>query len=364
MISAYTGTQIREAEQPLSWQAGAAGAVLMQRAAYGLANAVVRELAAARHPPLRRERRGAGRQGQQRRRRAVRRRLAGRPAACVRRRCSPPGKPTPTAWLPLERPAAASVRSPTTTPAELAAAAASADVVIDAVLGTGAQGGLRGAAASLDRQAPDCDARGFVVACDIPSGVDADTGEAHAPVLPADMTVTFGGRQGRTAGRSRRGLCRARAGHPHRHRRADLPWPALRRLEAADLAAAAAHARSGARTSTPAGCWALWPARSLSRRRGAGLPGRPGRRRGHGAVPRAARRSPTWSARPARRWCAAPAAVADTHVQAWLVGSGLDDGRRGAAAARARRRRFGPAGRRRRRRAAGPAATCWPRRWC
>ena len=39
MISAYTGTQIREAEKPLL--DSGMGAVLMQRAAYGLANAVV-----------------------------------------------------------------------------------------------------------------------------------------------------------------------------------------------------------------------------------------------------------------------------------------------------------------------------------
>ena len=42
MISAYTGTQVRAAEKPLL--DSGAGAVLMQRAAYGLANAVVREL--------------------------------------------------------------------------------------------------------------------------------------------------------------------------------------------------------------------------------------------------------------------------------------------------------------------------------
>ena len=48
MISAYTGTQIREAEKPFLDHLGSgAGAVLMQRAAYGLANAVVRELQAA-----------------------------------------------------------------------------------------------------------------------------------------------------------------------------------------------------------------------------------------------------------------------------------------------------------------------------
>ena len=43
MISAYTGTQVREAEKPYldDVRGSGAGAVLMQRAAYGLANAVV-----------------------------------------------------------------------------------------------------------------------------------------------------------------------------------------------------------------------------------------------------------------------------------------------------------------------------------
>ena len=42
MISAYTGTQVRQAEKPLL-ESGT-GAALMQRAAYGLANTIVREL--------------------------------------------------------------------------------------------------------------------------------------------------------------------------------------------------------------------------------------------------------------------------------------------------------------------------------
>ena len=46
MISAYTGTQVREAEKPFldDTLGSGAGAVLMQRAAYGLANAVIRGL--------------------------------------------------------------------------------------------------------------------------------------------------------------------------------------------------------------------------------------------------------------------------------------------------------------------------------
>ncbi|AIY01678.1 hypothetical protein ART_2079 [Arthrobacter sp. PAMC 25486] len=68
------------------------------------------------------------------------------------------------------------------------------DVVIDGLLGTGGRGGLRepaaGIVAALEVLAGG--ARPAVVACDLPSGVDATTGEVHGPVLRADLTVTFG----------------------------------------------------------------------------------------------------------------------------------------------------------------------------
>ena len=54
-----------------------------------------------------------------------------------------------------------------------------ADLVLDAVLGTGARGGLRGPAAELVRSVLDRwpgDGGPAVVACDVPSGVSADTG--------------------------------------------------------------------------------------------------------------------------------------------------------------------------------------------
>ena len=84
---------------------------------------------------------------------------------------------------------------------EAAALLHSVDLVLDAVLGTGASGGLRGPVADLVRafeEQRDADARGErsgprVVACDIVSGVSADTGETPEPVLGADATVTFGG---------------------------------------------------------------------------------------------------------------------------------------------------------------------------
>lgn len=68
------------------------------------------------------------------------------------------------------------------------------DAVLDGLLGTGGRGGLRGAAAKFVArlQALEGSARPAVVACDLPSGVDATTGAVRGPVLRADMTVTFG----------------------------------------------------------------------------------------------------------------------------------------------------------------------------
>lgn len=68
-----------------------------------------------------------------------------------------------------------------------------ADVIIDGLLGTGGKGGLREPVAGVVAQLADFAAGGpAVVACDLPSGVDASTGEVHGPVLRADLTVTFG----------------------------------------------------------------------------------------------------------------------------------------------------------------------------
>jgi ADP-dependent NAD(P)H-hydrate dehydratase / NAD(P)H-hydrate epimerase len=65
-----------------------------------------------------------------------------------------------------------------------------ADLIIDGLLGIGGRGGLREPAASLAAAAGR--ARGLVVAVDLPSGVDADTGEVAGAAVSADVTVTFG----------------------------------------------------------------------------------------------------------------------------------------------------------------------------
>src|SRR5579859_6302868 len=76
---------------------------------------------------------------------------------------------------------------------EPAAAIAGADLIIDGILGIGGRGGLREPAATLARlTAHAADAGAIVVAADLPSGVDADTGVVAGAAIRADVTVTFG----------------------------------------------------------------------------------------------------------------------------------------------------------------------------
>jgi|HubBroStandDraft_1064217.scaffolds.fasta_scaffold04425_3 hydroxyethylthiazole kinase-like uncharacterized protein yjeF len=72
-------------------------------------------------------------------------------------------------------------------------AIADADLIIDGILGIGGRGGLREPAAGLAAQVAAAAADGaIVVATDLPSGVDADTGVAAGAAIRADVTVTFG----------------------------------------------------------------------------------------------------------------------------------------------------------------------------
>lgn len=66
---------------------------------------------------------------------------------------------------------------------------ARADLVVDGIVGIGGRGGLRPEAAQLARAAWES---APVVAVDLPSGVDADSGEVRGDAVRADATVTFG----------------------------------------------------------------------------------------------------------------------------------------------------------------------------
>ncbi|MGH8970412.1 MAG: NAD(P)H-hydrate dehydratase, partial [Actinomycetes bacterium] len=64
-----------------------------------------------------------------------------------------------------------------------------AELVVDGITGIGGRGGLRGRAAAV---VADLATDAPVVAVDVPSGVDADTGQVPGPAVRADVTVTFG----------------------------------------------------------------------------------------------------------------------------------------------------------------------------
>jgi ADP-dependent NAD(P)H-hydrate dehydratase / NAD(P)H-hydrate epimerase len=74
--------------------------------------------------------------------------------------------------------------------AQAGALIARAHLVVDGITGIGGRGGLRPAAAELVARV---DEHGVpVVAVDLPSGVEADTGEVLGPAVRAALTVTFG----------------------------------------------------------------------------------------------------------------------------------------------------------------------------
>ncbi|OMH23204.1 hypothetical protein BKD30_13785 [Tersicoccus phoenicis] len=242
MLEAWTGTQIRAAEQP-RLDAGD-GAALMRRAAHGLAGAAL-ALLDVRHRPRYGARvvalAGAGNNGGD----------ALWAAALLARRGLAPAAVLVAdraheAGLAAVRAAGGAVVGPLATRDAghehgLDAARrllAGADVVIDGILGTGGSGGLREPAASLAAHLEELRRAGrvAVLACDIASGVDADTGEAAGAAVTADATATFGGAKvGHLAG----------AGEAARGTltvvpigiEAELPSPALRRLQTADLGA-------------------------------------------------------------------------------------------------------------------------------
>ena len=69
------------------------------------------------------------------------------------------------------------------------AAAGPADLMIDGLVGIGARGPLREAMLPLVAHAED----GRVLAVDLPSGVDPDTGAVTGPAIRAEVTVCMGG---------------------------------------------------------------------------------------------------------------------------------------------------------------------------
>jgi NAD(P)H-hydrate epimerase len=197
-LHAYSAAQVREAEAPYLER----GVPLMARAAEALASATAGLLdarrggvAGARVLVLA----GAGNNGGDALFAAAL--LAGRGASID---IVPTAARLHPAGLEAALAAGAGLRPLDEPPEVLAGAALAADVILDGILGTGTSGNpaLRGPARAAvaailpiltgARGTPE--RRPRVVAVDLPSGIGVDDGSVNdAVVLPADLTVTFGG---------------------------------------------------------------------------------------------------------------------------------------------------------------------------
>jgi hydroxyethylthiazole kinase-like uncharacterized protein yjeF len=103
------------------------------------------------------------------------------------------------------------------------------DVVLDGIVGIGGRPGLRPEAERLVARYADT----LVVAVDVPSGVDVDTGRLEGPHVRADLTVTFGTHKVAHLVDPAAGAC----GVVHLvDIGLDLPEAALTALQAADVA--------------------------------------------------------------------------------------------------------------------------------
>ncbi|MBP1819708.1 NAD(P)H-hydrate dehydratase [Mycobacterium sp. OAE908] len=175
----YTADEIREAEAPLLASLPEGG--LMQRAAFGLATAIVRELVVLTGGLAGRRVCavvGSGDNGGDALWAATFLRRRGVAAAAV---LLNPDRTHKAALAAFTRAGGTAVETvPATT-----------DLVIDGVVGISGSGALRPNAAEVFAAV---DQAGIpVVAVDIPSGIDVQTGAAEGPHVQATLTVTFGG---------------------------------------------------------------------------------------------------------------------------------------------------------------------------
>ena len=139
-----------------------------------------------------------------------------------------------------------------------------ADLIIDGLLGIGGRGGLREPFAGLARQAARARQAGAtVVAVDLPSGIDADTGAVDGPAVQADVTVTFGAIKPGL-------LIDPGAGHAGAVELIDIGLgPYLRtgrapRRRSGTTSPSCCPARGPNRISTGGACSACWPAATAS----------------------------------------------------------------------------------------------------
>jgi hydroxyethylthiazole kinase-like uncharacterized protein yjeF len=221
----------------------------------------------------------------------------------------------------------AALRALTTAGGRVGQARATADVVLDGLVGIGGTGALRDEAAAL---VADLDAR-RVVAVDVPSGVDADTGVVAGAAVDAALTVTFGTlKPGLLVGDGR-----ARAGRVHLVDIGLGPWLGeadVLVVEGGDVPRLATTAAQDKYTRGVVGVAAgsqTYPGAAVLAVGGAVRAGA-GMVRFAGAPHAAERVRARWPEAVVTE--AAGAAVVDAgRVQAWVVGPGLGTGDEAAA---------------------------------
>lgn len=181
----FTPAQVRELDRAAIEDIGIPGPVLMERAALGI-TALVRGRFPGRHTLIVC---GRGNNGGDGLAAARQLHLAGHPVACVVT-VSSTGELSPDAALNFEAARRAGVNLRTGAVPDYLWE--ETELLVDCLLGTGASGELRGTVAEWAALINAAGARGVpVIACDVPSGVDATTGSIAKGTVAADVTVTF-----------------------------------------------------------------------------------------------------------------------------------------------------------------------------
>ncbi|HNR93106.1 MAG TPA: NAD(P)H-hydrate dehydratase [Kiritimatiellia bacterium] len=75
---------------------------------------------------------------------------------------------------------------------QISAGAFIPDLIVDGLLGTGTKGAPRGLIRKAVEWIQSLSGKTLIVAIDIPTGLDADTGAANDPAVHADLTITLG----------------------------------------------------------------------------------------------------------------------------------------------------------------------------